>query len=89
MSHVAAYLAALDEEVQCGHPLVHAQAGLAREVVEVRHETGHEVREARIVALRVDAVGVVRDVVNRQVEEAGRSGGGHRGGCQGSRSGRL
>ena len=69
MSHVGADLPTPHEEVQRRHPLVAAQPRLARKVVEVRHEARHEVREARIVALGVDAVRVGGDVVDCEVEE--------------------
>lgn len=75
MSDVATDLAALDEEVESLHPLVRAEAGLARKVVEMGHEAGHEIYEARIVGLRVDSVCVGRDVVDCQVQKRGRGGG--------------
>lgn len=69
MPHVAANLPAPHEEVERRHPLVCAQPRLARKVVQVRDEPLHEVLEARILALRVDADRVGRDVVDRQIQQ--------------------
>lgn len=76
MSDITANLAAPNEKVESVHPLVGAEAGLARKVVQVRDEAGHEVGEARIGALGVDAVRVRGDVVDCEVEEGRGRGGG-------------
>jgi hypothetical protein len=73
VADVAADLAAADEEVEGCHPLVGAKARLAREVMEVGDKAGHEVGEACVAALGVDAVGVGGDVVDCEVLE-GREG---------------
>lgn len=64
MTHVGADLPAPDQKVQRRHPLVGAEARLAREVVQVRHQPLHQVPEPRVLALRVDSVCVGRDVVD-------------------------
>jgi hypothetical protein len=67
MAHVTANLPARDEEVEGGHPLVRGEASLAREVVEVGDEAGHEVREACVAALGVDEVCIGGDVVDCEI----------------------
>ena len=69
MSDITANLAALNEEVEGVHPLVGAEAGLARKVVEMGDQAGHEVRETGIGGLGVDAIRVGSDVVDRKIEE--------------------
>lgn len=69
MSHITADLPDLDEEVQRRHPLVGAQSGLARKVVQVRDQPLQEVLEARIFGLAVDFDGIRRDVVDGEVKQ--------------------
>lgn len=69
VAHVAADLAHVDEEGDGGLPLGHAEARLARKVVQVRHQRLEEELEPRVLAPRVDAVHVLGDVVDRQVLE--------------------
>ncbi len=76
MPHIAADLAAPNQEVQRCHPLVGAEPRLTREVVQVGHHPLHEVPEPRFLALRVDPDRVGRDIVYGQVEE-------RRAACQG------
>lgn len=76
VAHVAADLAGGDEEVYGGHPLLGAQARLARKIVQVRDEARHEVAQARVGRLVIDADGVGRDVVDGEVEQLRRVGGG-------------
>lgn len=67
--HIATDLAARDEEGQTSHPLVGAEAGLARKIVQVGDQPRHDVLEASIAALGVDADCVGRDIVDGEVEE--------------------
>jgi hypothetical protein len=69
MADITADLATAHEEVEGCHPLLRAQSRLPRKVVQVCHQTGHEVLEARIGALRVYEVGIGGDVVDGEVEE--------------------
>lgn len=74
IAHIVRDVPARNEEADAGHPLVGAKACLARKVVEVCHQARHEVGEARIGRLRVDADGIGRDVVDCKVEERRRIG---------------
>lgn len=62
--HIATYLATANQELESSHPLVRAQPGLARKVVQVCDQPCHQVLEPRIGRLRVDPDRVGRDVVN-------------------------
>jgi hypothetical protein len=50
-----------------GHPLVETEAGFAGKIVQVCHETVHDVLEAGVVTLRVDAVDIFGNVLDGQV----------------------
>jgi len=67
LSHMCTYLPDLREELYAGHPLVETEARFAREVVEVRDEALHDVLQARVGALRIDAVHVLGDVFDGEV----------------------
>lgn len=64
MPHVTADLPDFDEEIQRGHPFVGAQADLSCEIVEMGHQTGHDIFETFIGALRVDDYRVLGDIIN-------------------------
>lgn len=66
---VTANLAGLGQEQQSRHPLVGAEACLARKVVQVSDEPVQEVLEPFILALVVDPDCVGRDVVDGQVQQ--------------------
>lgn len=80
VSHVVGDLSTSDEKGDGCHPLVGAETGLARKVVEMAHQTRHEVCEAGIGALRVYTDCVWGDVVDGEVEKLGRSSPGPGGG---------
>lgn len=67
LPYVCTYLSDLGEELDSCHPLVEAEASLTREVMEVRHETLHDVFQPWVAALRVDADDILGDVVDGQV----------------------
>ena len=67
LPHVCTDLPNLRKELDACHPLVKAQAGLARKVMEVRDKAFHDVLQPRIAALRVDADHILSDVVDGQV----------------------
>ena len=69
MSNIGAYLPTSYKKVQGRHPLVSAEARLARKIVQVRDQPRHEVSEARVAGLGVDAIGVWGDVVDCEVLE--------------------
>lgn len=71
IADVVGDLAASDEEGDGGHPFVCAETGLAGKVVEVGDEAGHEVGQAGVGGLRVDADGVGGDVVDGEIQEGG------------------
>ena len=64
LSHVCAGLSDGGEELDPGHPFVEAEAGFAGEVVQVGHEAVHDVLEAGVGTLRVDAIDILGDVVD-------------------------
>jgi hypothetical protein len=64
LAHICTRLADGSEELDSCHPFIEAEAGFAGEVVEMRHKSVHDVLEAGVVALRVDAVDILRDVVD-------------------------
>jgi len=67
MPHIATDLPTLHQKVQRRHPFLGADACLPREVVQVRDQSLHHVRQASVAALRVDADGIRRDIVDCQV----------------------
>jgi hypothetical protein len=67
LSHVCTGLSDGSEELNSGHPLVEAEAGFAGEIVQVCYETFHDVLEAGIVTLRVNAVDIFGNVLDSQV----------------------
>ena len=71
MAHVAADLPATHEEVEGGHPLVGAEAGLAREVVQVSNEPVQEVLQPFIFALVVDpdSIGIWADFLLEGIQQ--------------------
>ena len=71
MSHIRTYLPDLRQELYAGHPLIEAKARFAREVMQVRDEALHDVFQARVGALRIDAVHVLGDVFDCEVFEFG------------------
>lgn len=50
LSHISTDLPHLCEEEQAGHPLLGAESGLAREIVQVRDQTLEDVFHALILA---------------------------------------
>ena len=64
ISNVIGDLSASDEKSEGCHPFVGAETGLAREVVEVAHQAGHQVCETGVGALRVYTDCVGGDVVD-------------------------
>lgn len=65
MAHIITDLPAAYKEVESCHPLVSAKPGFPSEVVQVSHQSRHEIPETRVLALRVDANGVWCNIVNR------------------------
>lgn len=63
------------EELNACHPFIEAQSRLAREVVQVRDQTFHDVLEARVAALRIYPVYILGDVFDGEVLEDGNRGG--------------
>ncbi len=64
MSNIRTNLPNLDQEIERRHPLISAQPGLPREVVQMGYETLHDIGETLVGGLRVDEDGVFGDVVD-------------------------
>ena len=69
IAHVVGDLTTPNEKGDSGHPLVGAKAGFAREVMQMRDQARHEIRDTGIGRLRVDTDRVRRNIVNGEVEE--------------------
>lgn len=69
IANITADLPRRNQEHDARHPLVRAEARLARKVVQVRDQPVEDVSEPVILSLVVDAYRVRRDVINRQVEQ--------------------
>lgn len=69
LPHIATYLARRSEELYSRHPLLSAQPGFARKIVEVDHQTFEDILEPRIRIGRVDQIDVVGDVVNGEIQQ--------------------
>lgn len=67
MSDIGTNLAYLSQEIDGCHPFFRAQTCLSREVVEVADEALEDVGEAGIRSLRVDADGVLCDILDREI----------------------
>jgi len=65
----------LRKKLNACHPFIEAQSRLAREVVQVRDQTFHDVLEARVAALRIYSVYILGDVFDSEVLEDGNRGG--------------
>lgn len=64
MANIVADLPAANKEVQSCHPFLATQSCLASEIMEMRHETGHQVNEPLVLGLRINAIRVWGDVVD-------------------------
>lgn len=69
MANVIADLPAANKEVQCCHPFLAAESRLAGKIMEMCHETRHQVGEPLVLALRVDSISVRGDVIDGEVQQ--------------------
>lgn len=64
---ISTNLADLSQEQKPGHPLMEAESGLARKVMQMRDQSFEDVFHAVVLTERVDLVDILRDIVRRQV----------------------